>query len=110
MTRKQRIDWRLQDTKRLIRSYREIKIYAGDAILFLQELTDEDKAFFRSLLEEPSGVDVQAIVRSKARSVIMLACIDNMLRTYQVIALSSKRPEEQRRYRVLEYICVTSRC
>ena len=42
------------------------------------------------------------IVRSKARSAIMLAHIDAMLRAYEIICLTSKRPEEQRRYRVLE--------
>lgn len=32
----------------------------------------------------------------------MLNHIDAMLRTYEIICLTSKKPEEQRRYRVLE--------
>ncbi len=99
---KRRRDRRLRDTKRLMKNYREIKIHAGDAIASLAEVADEDYEFFRIMLGYDENVDVGAIVRSKARSAIMLAHIDAMLRAYEFICLTSKRPEEQRRYRVLE--------
>lgn len=100
--KKRRRDRRLRDTKRLMKSYREIKIHAGDAIASLSEVVSEDYEFFKELMEDNSTVDVGAIVRSKARSAIMLNHIDAMLRTYEIICLTSKKPEEQRRYRVLE--------
>lgn len=99
---KKRTDSRLRNTKRLIRSYREIKIHAGDAIASLADVSNEDYDFFKDIMEDPYSVDVSAIVRSKARSAIMLAHIDAMLRTFEIICCNSKKPEEQRRYRVIE--------
>lgn len=101
-----RVDRRLRDTKRLMRNYREIKIHAGDAIASLAEVVNEDYEFFRNLMEEGDKIDVTAIVRSKARSAIMLTHIDTMLQAYQTICYASKKPEEQRRYRVLESLCL----
>ena len=80
-----RVDRRLRDTKRLMRSYREIKIHAGDAIASLKEVETEDFKFFQDIMEE----------RDKTH-------IDAMLQAYQIICYNSKKPEEQRRYRVLE--------
>lgn len=99
--RRDRIDKRFRDTKRLMRSYREIKIHADDAIASLAEVADEDYEFFHNLMEDDK-VDVQAIVRTKARSAIMLTHIDAMLQAYEIICHKSKKPEDQRRYRVLE--------
>jgi hypothetical protein len=99
--RRARIDKRFRDTKRLMRSYREIKIHADDAIASLAEVADEDYEFFHNLMEDDK-VDVQAIVRTKARSAIMLTHIDAMLQAYEIICSKSKKPEDQRRYRVLE--------
>lgn len=99
--RRTRIDRRFRDTKRLMRSYREIKIHADDAIASLAEVADEDYEFFKDLMEDDK-LDVQAIVRTKARSAIMLTHIDAMLHAYEIISFNSKKPEDQRRYRVLE--------
>lgn len=100
--KKHRKDRRLRDTKRLMRSYREIKIHAGDAIASLAEVVNEDYEFFKCLMEDSDTIDVGAIVRSKARSAIMLTHIDAMLQAYEVICFNSKKPEDQRRFRVLE--------
>lgn len=100
--RKHRLDRRLRDTKRLMKSYREIKVHAGDAIASLSEIGDEDYEFFKSLMEGEDDIDVEAIVRSKARSAIMLTHIDAMIQAYEIISYNSKKPEEQRRFRVLE--------
>lgn len=95
-------DRRLRDTKRLMRNYREIKIHAGDAIASLAEVANDDYEFFHNLMSDGDKIDVEAIVRSKAKSAIMLAHVDAMLRAYQVICYGSIKPEDQRRYRVLE--------
>jgi len=100
--RKKRLDRRLRDTKRLMKSYREIKVHAGDAIASLSEIADEDYEFFKNLMEGEDNIDVSAIVRTKARSAIMLTHIDAMLQAYEVISHNSKKPEDQRRFRVLE--------
>jgi len=104
--KKRRSDRRLRDTKRLMKNYREIKIHAGDAVTSLTEVEAEDYDFFQRLMEDKHDVDVDAIVSSKAKSAIMLAHIDAMLSAYQTICMSSKKPEEQRRYRVLESLCL----
>lgn len=105
--RRMRADRRLRDTKRLLRNYREIKIHAGDAIASLAEVANDDYEFFHNLMSDGDQIDVGAIIRSKARSAIMLAHIDAMLQAFQVICYSSYKPEEQRRYRVLEAMCLS---
>ncbi len=103
--KQQRIRKRLHDTKRLLRNYREIKTHADDAIASLSDISNDDYDFFREMLTA-DDLDVMAIKRTKARSAIMLAHIDAMLQTYQTACFLSKRPEEQRRYRVLEAMCL----
>lgn len=105
--RRIRADRRLRDTKRLLRNYREIKIHAGDAIASLAEVANDDYEFFHNLMGDGDQIDVEAIIRSKARSAIMLSHIDAMLRSYQIICYASNKPEEQRRYRVLEARCLS---
>lgn len=107
--RQMRVDRRLRDTKLLLRNYREIKIHAGDAISSLSEIADGDYEFFHNLMYDGDQIDVAAIVRSKARSAIMLAHIDAMLQAYEVICYASYKPEDQRRYRVLEARCLTEK-
>jgi len=99
--KKRRVDRRLRDTKRLMRSYKEIKIHAGDAITTLSEMASEDYEFFKDLMEDTGRIDVEAIIRSKARSAIMLTHIDAMLQAYEIISCTSKKPEDKRRYHVL---------
>ena len=100
--KRRRTDRRLRDTKRLLRNYREIKIHAGDAIASLGEIENEDYDFFCNLLEDGDSINVSAIIRSKAKSAIMLTHIDAMLQAYETICYTAKKLEEQRRYRVLE--------
>ena len=104
--RRKRIDRRLRDTKRLMKNYWEIKVHAGDAISSLAEVEGDDYDFFKDLMESYDELDVQAIVRSKARSAIMLAHIDAMLRVYEITSCNSKNPIDGRRYRVLEAMCL----
>jgi hypothetical protein len=104
--KRRRADRRLRDTKRLMRNYREIKIHAGDAIASLSEVGTEDFDFFQSIMEDHSEIDVAAIVVSRAKSAVILTHIDAMLAAYKVICAGSKRPEDMRRYRVLELLCL----
>lgn len=104
--KKMQTDRRFRDAKRLIRNYREIKLHAGDAIASLSEVDNEDFDFFKSMVEERGEIDVASIVVSRAKSAIMLTHIDAMIHTYQTICLGSKKAEEQRRYRVLESMCL----
>ncbi len=106
--KQQRINRRLRDTKRLMKNYREIKIHAEDAIVSLADIENDYQYsdFFKDLMENKEGIDVAAIARAKARSAIMLAHIDLMLNKYQSLCYASKKPEDQRRYRVLESMCL----
>jgi hypothetical protein len=97
--KRRRADRRLRDTKRLMNNYREIKIHAGDAITALSEVENEDFEFFHGMLSE--RVEVESIIRSKAKSAIMLTHIDAMLKAYKIICNGSNRAEDHRRYRIL---------
>jgi hypothetical protein len=101
-----RADRRLRDTKRLMKSYREIKVHAGDAVASLSEVGAEDFDFFQSLMGDYTDVDVMAIVVSRAKSAVLLTHVDTMLETYRIICEGSGKPEDVRRYRVLESMCL----
>jgi len=96
---KQRTDRRLRNTKRLLKNYMEIKTHADTAIASLKDLGAEDYDFFKNLMEGKDGVSVQSIIHSKVMSYIMLKQIDAALDSYCMLA---KKPDDQRRYRVLQ--------
>lgn len=101
--RQGRVDWCLRVTKRLIRNYREIKIHADEAVAAHTEITNDDYEFYHNLMGDSSDqIEVAAIVRFRARSAVMLAHIDAMLQAYEAICYATDKPEDQRRYRVLE--------
>lgn len=104
--KRKKIDARLRNTKKLMRHYQEIKIHASDAITSLSEIGEEDYDFFQGLMEERSPLDVNAIITAKARSAIMLAHIDTMIGVLEQISFASKDPNDARRYRVLEAMCI----
>lgn len=104
--RRSRTNKRLRDTKRLLRNYREIKVHADEAISSLADADTEDYDFFQSLMEGNRNLEVASITQSKARSAVMLTHIDSMIKAYETICYGSGRPEEQRRYRILENICL----
>ncbi|MDR1246132.1 MAG: hypothetical protein LBK57_03790 [Clostridiales Family XIII bacterium] len=105
--KRRRADRRLRDTKRLMRNYREIKIHAGDAIASLSEVGTEDFDFFQLIMEDRAEIDVSAIVVSRAKSAVILTHISAMVEAYKVICAGSKKPEDMRRYRVLDAFCLT---
>lgn len=103
-----RFKYRLHDTKFLLRNYLRIKEHVQDAITSLSELSKEDFTFFEGLVDKDEQIDVDAIVRSRGKSAIMLAHIDAMLRAYRKICTHSPHEEDQRRYRVLESMCLVN--
>lgn len=103
--RKERRNKRFHNTKRLLRSYRELKVHASESISYLSQISDEDYEFYHNLLEDEK-IDVQAIGRTRARSAVMIAHIDAMLNTFEIISMGSSRPEDHRRCRVINALYI----
>lgn len=103
---------RMKDTMYLLHNYRQIKLQAAEVIASLSEVADENLEFFENLMQKgdaqkEGGIDVFATIRSNAKAtLILMTYIDKVLQAYQRICFSSKKPEEQRRYRVLEAMCL----
>lgn len=106
-----RIDKRFRDTKFLLKNYRQLKLHVEEAVDSLSKLAYEDFEFFEALLQRGDvqkgyKICVEAIIQSKAKSTIMLTHIETMIRAYKRSCNGSRRPEEQRRYRVMEAMCL----
>lgn len=90
-------DRRLRNTKLLLRNYRSFKLHCIDIQV---ELDDRAMEVMDELEQNDFAVD--AIRRSKERTVAMVRFIDQMLHVYKVICEQSDKTEDQRKY---ETIC-----
>ncbi|CEG25997.1 hypothetical protein [Bacillus sp. B-jedd] len=95
---KERRDRRLRNTKLLLRNYRNLVIHCQDIKLELSGIDDV------LLMEELDGEDLalEAIKRSKQRTLAVVQFIQNMLDIYKLICERSNRPEDIRRYSVIK--------
>lgn len=91
---KQQHDRRLRNVKLLLRNYQTFVMHVSDVKrdivrlgkqLALDELDTDEFA-------------VQAIKRSKERTLMLVEFIERMLKVYEVVCDQSSNPEEQRRY------------
>ncbi len=102
----------LKDTQYLLRNYRQIKTQAEEVLALLPETENEDFEFFENLMQrgdvpKEDRLGVIASIRANAKStVILMKYVDRAIQAYQKISLSSKKPEDARRYRVLEAMCL----
>ncbi|MEL3956910.1 hypothetical protein NST17_06830 [Caldifermentibacillus hisashii] len=95
--RKRKHDWRLKNTKLLLRNYRNFKIHASDVEEDIEELDS-------ILLDEFLGSEefaIESIKKSKQRTLVMINYIDRMMEVYRILAEKSGKPEDLRRYKIL---------
>lgn len=95
--RKRKQDWRLKNTKLLLRNYRKFKIHAGELEEEISLLDDEE------LLDSLDSDEfaLESIKNSKKRTLAMIHFIDKMLEVYRVLSEKSTEPEEYRKYRTI---------
>lgn len=97
-------DFRLHNTRYLLKKYRWLKSYAGNAVSDLSQLlTTEDVLLLENMgLESYEVKQVGAIRDRVVYTNTVLGHIDTMLDMYKQKCLSSDKDEIRRRWRVLE--------
>ena len=96
-------DWRLRNTKLLLRRYRLIKIHCEGAIYGSAQARVKDDDF-ASLMEECKMTDkvfIESIKRSAERTALIMSHVDEMLKLYEIYCVNSRKPEEIRRFDVV---------
>jgi len=95
-------DRRLRNIKLLLRNYRSFKLHCKDLKSKLEELNDSD------LLEDlDEELAVNAIRKSKERTLAMVSFIDKMLAVYKVICDQSKKDEDRRSYQTIHLLYIS---
>lgn len=115
--KKQDYDWKLHNVKLLLRNYRRLNEYYENAVFDTEGAAEAD-ADFEEILRSMSGkgtdddILVESIQRNYLTTKIIMTHVNKMLDCYQIMCERSKRPEDARRWRVLDglYIsdCYTS--
>lgn len=96
-------DWRLRNTKLLLKNYRAFVAHSLD---LKEELSRLDKSDF---IEELYGEDfaVASIKRSKKRTLAMVRFMQRMIRVYRVMCEESGQPEDIRRYEIIHSMYIS---
>ncbi|MDU5080250.1 hypothetical protein [uncultured Tissierella sp.] len=105
---KSRYDRRLRNTKLLLRNYRMFEEHTKNAVVNVSDL-DENAIDILDRVYEYSGSElyVESIKNSVVRTTIILTHIKEMLILYETYCMRSSRPEDQRRYRIIESLYIT---
>ena len=102
-------DFRMKNTRLLVKNYRWLKSYAGNAVSELTQLLSEEELIFL----ESMGMDnlesrkVESIKDRMVFTQTVLGHIDTMLELYKNKCLNSEREEVRRKWRVLEAMYLT---
>ena len=98
----ERRDCRLHNTRMLLQNYRRFREHAVNAVFQVDQL-DESVFDILDLMERnTSNMFVDSIKNSVARTATLVKHIDTMLGLYRVYCEGSSKPEDARRWRVVQ--------
>lgn len=97
-------DRRLHNTKLLLRNFRELAAHSDSAIYDAAQVLTEDAYDILDAMSmgKDSSLYIESIRKSVGRTRIIIEHVRKMLACYHVLCKRSPRPEDQRRYRVVE--------
>ena len=101
---KGKYDRRLRNTETLLKNYNNFKEHIENSIYATSQIKDENIVEDMDYDEEIEDTFVNSILKSKERTKIMMAHIDNCLEYYTLKCLSSKREDIQRRIQVIKML------
>lgn len=105
---KSRYDRRLRNTKLLLRNYRMFREHVENAIFEVSQL-DENAIDILDMMWDTSSTGelfVESIKKSVSRTQIIMTHVTDMLGLYEAYCLKSLKPEDGRRYRVIESLYI----
>lgn len=108
--RKSRYDRRLRNTKLLLRNFRMFKEHCENAVFDAAQL-DENAIDILDLMWDHGDTDmmVESIKKSAQRTAIIMRHITDMLALYETYCYRSGKPEDARRYRVIDGLYISDR-
>lgn len=103
-SQKSRFDRRLRNTKLLLRNFRMFKEHVENAVFEASQLNENAIDILDMMWESTCNGEmfVESIKKSVARTRIIMTHVSDMLGLYEVYCLKSSKPEDGRRYRVIE--------
>lgn len=105
-SRAERVDRRLHNTKLLLKNYRLFKKHAENAVYEVNQL-DESVFDVLELMERNTSTDFSASIKSSAaRTAMLVQHIEVMLGLYQAYCERSAKPEDMRRWRVVQALYI----
>ncbi len=109
--RKRQYDWKFQNTKLLLRNYRRLNAYYGNAVFDNVGAEEADEDFEEIMRDLGRPVDeklfVESIQKNYLRTKIIMTHVNKMLECYQIMCERSKRREDARRWRVLDGLYIS---
>ena len=102
---KGRYDKRLRNTKLLLKNYKLFKRHLKNAIYNASQIEEDNAIDILDLMWDPLNshdMIVESIKKSAVRTKVIIEHIDSMLEIYEMLCLQSKKPEDIRRWRVLQ--------
>lgn len=107
-----RHDRRIRNTKLLLRNYRMFRAHVENAVFEASQL-DENAIDILDLMWDPannSEAYVESIKNSVTRTAIIMRHVTDMLSLYETYCYRAGKPEDQRRYRVIEAMYISEDC
>lgn len=96
------VDKRLHNTKLLLRNYRMLRTCVDHSIYSSAQIKESAADILRHMMyAQDDGVIVDSIKRNVSRTTVMVAHIDQMLRSYETYCKKSPTILDARRYQVL---------
>lgn len=101
---KNKYDRRLRNTETLLKSYNSFKEHVDNSIYAASQIENENIQEEMDYDDEIDDRFVNSILKSKERTKIMVAHIDNCLKYYNLKCLASNREDIQRRIQVIQML------
>ena len=100
---KARHDWRLRNTRLLLKNYRVLKSHCNNSVCNLQQAAGVENAVdILDALNKCSGdVYIESIKNSVIKTSVIITHIDEMSEIYKIYCERSCKDEDKRRYRML---------
>ena len=97
---------RQANVKLLLRNYRTLKAHAENAVYDAAECESPMEILEDMMQGRDYSVKVESIMRSAARTAVMVEHIDTMLELYRLLCLDKHSPEWERRWRVVDELYI----
>lgn len=95
-------DRRLHNTKLLLKNYRLLKMSVGNAIYAKHQMGESAADILSGLMNMcDDEIMIESIKRSTARTAVIVAHIEQMLKLYKIYCRESKKECEKRRYGII---------